>query len=169
MRVFVGTTLEELAEVVTAGAFRPTVGQAVTPAIREWFREGDAEELEYAAFTDAAKASLGRLASDAADGWPPRRVVLAIDVADAAVTPDAGSGRSGVRIDATVPLDAVAAGHVDDADAESAVREAIAALPAARTGDTDAAFVVDEAFGHELLWYARQELAAVVAELGPDR
>jgi hypothetical protein len=32
-------------------------------------------------------------------------------------------------------------------------------LPAADAGDQDARFVVDGADGHELLWYATQELA----------
>ena len=31
---------------------------AVTPALREWYAEGDAEELEYAALQEAARASL---------------------------------------------------------------------------------------------------------------
>ena len=35
---------------------------------------------------------------------------------------------------------------------------AFAALPAADKGDQDARFTVDGAEGHELLWYATQEL-----------
>jgi hypothetical protein len=38
------------------------------------------------------------------------------------------------------------------------VRAAAAAVPAADEGDDDARFTVDGAEGHELLWYATQEL-----------
>jgi len=43
----------------------------VTPTLREWYAEGDAEELEYAALMAAARASL-RLLAHASDA-PPRR------------------------------------------------------------------------------------------------
>ena len=52
----------------------------------------------------------------------------------------------------------VAAGHVDDPDAAPDVGAAAAAVPAADEGDDDARFTVDGAEGHELLWYATQEL-----------
>ncbi len=39
---------------------------------------------------------------------------------------------------------------------------AAAALPAADAGDGDAKFVVDSAEGHELLWYATQELIYLI-------
>lgn len=167
MRVFVGMTVSELTDLVAVGRLRPppVVGYAVTPAVREWYLDDNLEELEYAAFTDAARASLARLA-DSDEPEPPRRVVLAVDVSDDAATPDAGLGRSGVRVDELVQLDAVAAAHVDDIDAEPVVLEAVRAWPRARAGDADAGFVVDETFGHELLWYARQELADLVRDLG---
>ena len=53
-------------------------GFAVTPALREAYASGDAEELEYAAMTEAARASLRLLAADPAA--PPRRVVLAAEM-----------------------------------------------------------------------------------------
>ena len=49
--------------------------------------------------------------------------------------------------------------HVDDLVAVADIAEAVAALPAADKGDDDAQFAVDGAEGHELLWYASQELA----------
>ena len=49
-------------------------------------------------------------------------------------------------------------GHVDDLLAVADIAEAVAALPAAEKGDDDAQFVVDGAEGHELLWFASQEL-----------
>ena len=39
------------------------------------------------------------------------------------------------------------------------MRHAAQALPAADAGDEDAKFTVDGAEGHELGWYATQELA----------
>ena len=39
---------------------------------------------------------------------------------------------------------------------------AAAALPASDGGDSDAKFVVDGAEGHELLWYATQELLYLI-------
>jgi hypothetical protein len=63
-----------------------------------------------------------------------------------------------VEVTKPVPLARVVAGHVDDLVAMSDIAEAVAALPAADSGDDDARFVVDGAEGHELLWYASQEL-----------
>ena len=49
-------------------------------------------------------------------------------------------------------------GHIDAAEAEADVAAAAAAVAAADAGDEDAAFTVDSAEGHELAWYAVQEL-----------
>jgi len=54
-------------------------------------------------------------------------------------------------------------GHVDDVVAVDDIRAAVAALPKADEGDDDARFTVDGAEGHELMWYARQELQYLVA------
>ena len=62
-------------------------------------------------------------------------------------------------LSAPVPLSRVVSGHVDDLGAVADVGEAAAALAAADAGDDDARFLVDGAEGHELLWYATQELA----------
>jgi hypothetical protein len=48
---------------------------------------------------------------------------------------------------------------VDDAEAGTDVRAAAEALDAADAGDEDARFAVDGAEGHELAWYATQELS----------
>jgi hypothetical protein len=58
-----------------------------------------------------------------------------------------------------VPIAAVRAVHVDSADAQATVAAAAAAVLEADLGSDDAAFLVDEADGYELLWYATQELA----------
>jgi len=109
------------------------------------------------AMTRAARASLRMLADDATA--PRRRVVLAADVPDSHANPDGGFDEpTQVEVAVPVPLAWVVAGHVDDQIAMVDVADAVAALPAAEAGDADARFTVDGAEGHELLWYASQEL-----------
>ena len=62
-------------------------------------------------------------------------------------------------VSAAVPLARLASAHVDDAEAGLDVRAAVDALEAADAGDEDARFAVDGAEGHELGWYATQELS----------
>src|ERR1700691_1865589 len=63
-----------------------------------------------------------------------------------------------VLIGTAVPLSAVAAGHADDVSAMADIAAATLASAAADAGDEDAQFTVDGAEGHELAWYATQEL-----------
>jgi hypothetical protein len=165
MRVYLPFTLPALAQALAAGEIgpAPVTAYAVTPALREWYSGGDLEELEYAALTAAARASLRLLAADA--GAAPRRVVLAAEVPDQLVTREPGDaavateeGRAVVRLTAQVPVRKVVSGHVDDPAAAGDVRAAVAAVHAADAGDEDARFTVDGAEGHELMWYATQEL-----------
>jgi hypothetical protein len=136
----------------------PVRGYAVTPALREWYSSGEIEELEYVAMMHAAGESLRQLAADA--DAPRRRVVLAVEVPDHQVVIGSGFDEPGlVEISGPVPLRVVASGLVDDFDAVPDVSDAIAALPRADAGDEDAQFIVDGADGHELQWYATQELA----------
>jgi hypothetical protein len=53
VRVYVPATVPMLAELRASGRLGagPTIAHAVTPALREWYAEGDEEELEYVAFT----------------------------------------------------------------------------------------------------------------------
>jgi hypothetical protein len=160
MRVFLPSTPPALAAALAAREIGPAplTAYAVTPTLREWYASGDTEELEYAAMTAAARASLALLAADPAA--PPRRVVLAAEVPDAAVRPLRDDDEPAlVRLDAPVPWRLIASGHVDDDEAAADVRAAASACEAARKGDADAQFTVDGAEGHELLWYATQELA----------
>ena len=162
MRVFLPSTLPALAEALRAGQVGsgpgPVPGFAVTPSLREAYASGDEEELEYAALTEAARASLRMLAEDPAA--PPRRVVLAAEIPADQVKLDAGDHEPArVLIGAAIPIARLAAAHVDDAEAAADVRAAAAALPAADAGDEDARFAVDGAEGHELGWYATQELS----------
>lgn len=173
MRVYVPSTLSALAAAQQEGAVgaglvaagTPLAAHAVTPALREWYTEGDAEQLEYAALLDAAEASLRLIAADA--GAPRRRVVLAADIEDASVRTAAGvspldEARSSVSVVVPVPLRAVVSVHVDDQEAEVDVGAAADALAAADAGDEEAQFVVDGAEGHDLLWYDVSELSDLI-------
>jgi Family of unknown function (DUF6912) len=130
---------------------------AVTPALREWYAEGDEEELEYVAFTRAAQEALTLLHHD--PKAPRRRVVLAVDLPVAAtVRADDQLGSSAVRLRMAIALRDIAAVHVDDQAAEAEVSAAADAIAAAASGDADAQFTVDGAEDHELLWYDPSEL-----------
>jgi hypothetical protein len=132
---------------------------ALTPALRESYATGSAEELEYAAMTEAARASLrllsGELADDP-DNTLPRRAVISADVEDAKLRPDLDPAV--VRLDGAVTATQVAAVHLDTEDAEPAVRAAAEVIDAADLGDPDAEFTLGDAEDHELAWYATEEL-----------
>jgi hypothetical protein len=161
MRVYLPTTLAGLAAAYAGGAFPPPLAaHAVTAPVREWYVTGDLEELEYAAMTDAAEASLRAVARE---GGPRRRVVVAVDVPDAEVRPrQDGRFRSAVTVAVAVPLSDVASVHVDEPEAEQVVATAVTALPAADAGDDDARFALDEAEATELLWYDVSEIADLI-------
>ena len=162
MRVYLPMTLPALAAALDAGVVEAPIGYAVTPALREWYIEGDSEELEYAAAAAAARASLRRLAGGTSGRAALRRVVLAVDVLDPAARPAPDVGRAAVRLGDAVDLDLVVSALVDDPEAVEDVRRGLAALAAADAGDEGASFVVDSVEDHELAWYAAQELAALV-------
>ncbi len=162
--MYLPVTFPVLARAVEAGELGPApmLGFAVTPALREWYASGDAEELEFAAMTDAARECLRLLARDSEA--PARRIVVAADIADAeiAATPDFHPGA--VMVNLAVPLSAVAAVHVDDASAGPDVRAAAALVHAADGGDEDAEFAVEGVEDHQLQWFATQEVASLLAE-----
>lgn len=167
MRVYVPMTLSGLADAYKAGEVGsgPLDAYAVTPALREWYLSDNLEELEYAALSRAAQASLRLLATDPQAAR--RRVVVAADVPDGSAQsdPDRGldAGALGeVRCPGPVPFGKVAAVHVDAPDAEPDVTAAAAALGAADLGDDDARFTVDGAEAHELLWFATQEIPGLI-------
>ena len=164
VRVYLPATLPAVAGLVRDGEIRPAParGYAVTPALLEWYASGDVEELEYIAMTHAARESLRMLAADPTA--PRRRVVLAAEVADGDVTASASFDEPAlVAVNGRVLLRHIASGHVDDPSASAEIDAAVAALPAADAGDADARFAVDGAEGHELAWYATQELADLAA------
>lgn len=154
MRVYLPATLPLLAEWVKAGHASPGVAGAVTPGLREWYREGDADELEYVAQQVAARLSLEMLGAD--PGAPRRRVVLAVDVPDADIAV-LDEPRGSVSVGAATPRTSWASALVDDEDADVVISAAATALGGAAAGDPDASFAVDEAEATELGWYAVQE------------
>lgn len=163
MRVYLPSTLAELASALVAGQVgpAPVIGYAVTPALREWYASGDLEELEYVAMMQAARASVRMLHSDQLA--PRRRVVLAAELSESEVNITNGFDKPGqVEIKQPVSFADVVSGHVDDAEAICDIEAAVSALPASDSGDADAKFVVDGAEGHELLWYATQELLYLI-------
>jgi hypothetical protein len=167
VRVYLPATTSVLRALVDDGRLTgPLTAFAVTPALREFYALSDAgadeEELEYAALLAAARASL-RLV-DVDPSAARRRVVLAADVPDSAVTEldDPDTDRGAVRVDGDVALADVASAHVDGAEAEDDVRAAVNVVLEADLGSEDAQFVVDQAEGHELAWYATQEIGALL-------
>lgn len=161
-RVYLPVTLTLLARLRSQPYELPAEvhAHAVTPALREWYADGDEEELEYVAFTRAAQESLVLLHRD--PDAPRRRAVLALDLPAAATTrADNELGSSAVLLAGGVALAQVAAVHIDAAEAEPEVSAAAQAMPAAAAGDADAQFIVDAAEDHELLWYDPTELDAL--------
>jgi hypothetical protein len=168
MRVYIPTTLRLLSAACNAGEIGPAplTAYAVTPALREWYVEGDDEELEYAAMAQAARASIGLLAAD--PGTSRRRVVIAAEVS--AVPPADGSvelGDARLELHVVIPWRMVAAAHVDAAQASAVVGKAADLWEAAQDGDDNAVFALDSCEGEDLLWYATQEIPDLLAAEGP--
>jgi hypothetical protein len=177
MRIYVPATLPLLATARATGQVTdgPVVAFAVTPALREWYVEGDLEELEYAALSAASRQSLVLLAAD--PDALRRRVVMAADIPDAWLRHNHDGGRAALAtlsVLQPVPWSALAAIHVDGYEAEPVVSAAAGAVAAAAEGDEDAQFAVDTADDESLLWYAVQEADDLLAGFiggasdGPD-
>ena len=165
MRIYLPATTTLLHELLEAGAIGPAplTAFAVTPGLREWYLDDDAEELEYAAMVEAARGALRLL--DADPKAARRRIVVAADMADSLVAVRDDLDRGVVTVAQAVPLSAIASIHVDDAEAETTVASAAAAVIAADLGDPGSQEKVDDAEGYELSWYATQEIAAYLALL----
>lgn len=160
MRVYIPATLATLRRFVESGEMVPVAGTAfaVTPMLRESYAAGDTEELEYVAMNDAARASVRLLAAELDDDSAvlPRRVVVAADVERIRLRSDLDD--AAVTVGGPISLSAVAAVHVDLAEAEDAVRAAAAVVDAADLGDPDAEFTLGDAEDHEMAWFATQEI-----------
>jgi hypothetical protein len=162
MRVYLPATSQVLRQLVESGQLGPPpmTAFAVTPDLREWYRDGDLEELEYAALLEASRGSLRLLDEDPTSAR--RRAVVAADVPDGAVGVRPDLDRAVVRVTVPVAMGMIAAVHLDGAEAEPAVRAAADAVLEADLGSDDAKFLLDEAEGHELLWYATQEVGPLL-------
>jgi hypothetical protein len=158
VRVYLPATLPILAAMRECGSLDPPAeAHAVTPTLREWYAEGDEEELEYVAFTRAAQGALRLLRHD--PKAPRRRVVVSVDMPATMLRHgDRELGSSLVSVSARVPIASVAAVHVDGTDAEFDVAAAADVVEEAAAGDPDAQFTVDGAEDHELEWYDPSEL-----------
>lgn len=164
MRVYLPGTLPGLKLLLETGSLSgpPLPAFAVTGALREWYDEGDEEELEYVAMSLAARASVRlldrALLLDAS--VPARRVVLVAEVSAVEMAPDVD--RAAVRVLEPVSLRLIEAVHVDDSTAQDDVRAAAEQLVEADLGSEEATFVVEQVEGHELQWYATQEIGTLL-------
>ena len=132
MRVYIPATFSTLrglneSRVITA---RSGYGFAVTPALLDFYTDGDEEEIAHAAFQDAAEASIRLLAIGDEETFPYRRVVVSVDVNDSVVTYQPENGESVVKLSpAHINLDDVAAIHIDveasEADTKKADRKSV--------------------------------------------
>lgn len=161
MRVYVPGTLAMLQQLVADRSLFAVNGTAfaVTPTLREGYAEGDDDELAEVALREAALASLRLLAgldSASGSGLPPRRAVVVADADQVTIRPDLDDAV--VRLSGPLPIDAVVAVYVDNADAEPAVLAAVDVIDDADLGDEDAELTVGDAQDHDLAWYAPQEL-----------
>jgi len=167
VRVYLPATTSVLRNLVDDGVLSgPHTVFAVTPQLRQFYElseaDADTEELEYAALLAAARASLRLIDIDPSAAR--RRVVLAADVPDAGASPidDPDTDRGAARVEGDIGLRDVASAHIDGADAEDDVRAAVNVVLEADLGSEDAQFVVDQVEGHELAWYATQEIGPVL-------
>jgi hypothetical protein len=83
-------------------------------------------------------------------------VVVAADTDAAVARPDLDD--AAVRVTGSIPVTSVAAVHIDDPEAEYAVRQAAAVVDEADMGDPDAEFTLGEVEDFELAWYDPSEL-----------
>jgi hypothetical protein len=163
VRIYVPATLAHLRALLDDGVHDPEGGItafAVTGALRQWFQSGDEEELEYAATSDAAYAALQFLAADS--NLPMRRVVIAADINSSLVHATPESERATVKIEGPLKLSQVESILVDGDDAVSDVTIAVAVLAKGEARDRDDEFLVSQAEGHELLWYAASEISELL-------
>lgn len=165
VRVFLPATFSMLAELEETGQLtaRSGWGFALTPALREFYTEGDEEEIEYSAFLEASMASLRLLAIGDEEKFPHRRVVISVDVDESVVTPKPDMGEPVVALDpATITKDNLQAIHVDIEESEAATAKAIDAIDNADLGDEDAELAVGDALDNFMAFYDPTELPILV-------
>ncbi len=112
VRIYVPLCAPDLDVLLAGDPLRPTTGYAVTLRLASATPGADVEELEYAAFLEAAAAA-GR----ARRGRVTRRVIAAADVDPGEVTePAVSDGRTPAEVVLAAPVDlrAIASLHVDE-------------------------------------------------------
>ena len=150
MRLYLPATLREL----SLADLGPRVASALTPELMRQLPDEDQDGWEMSAFLTAADASL--LLIGASDDVP-RRVVLAVEIANPLLSPLAESAADLADLPSVigtidgVPWSAVVSIHVDDASAEDLVRAALA-------GDDEA---YEQLGDVDLLWFDPTERAAL--------
>jgi hypothetical protein len=157
VRVYLPCTEALLREWAAAGSAPPGPGFAVTPGLREWYSDGDTEELELTATVLAGRGSL-RLADQAR----PRRIVVAVEVGYSEVFVPSDPDQQEGSVQLTVPAgrstwQAVMADDVDE-DTRALVGRAAAAIGDADAGDEDAELAVGDVDELDLLWWGVQEI-----------
>ena len=152
--VYLPMTLSDVSAVLATGDVGPvpSIGYSVTAGLRAENPDESDEELEYAAQVRAAGASVARLIGD--PGAPRRRVVLVVDVEEAAVADADGLETAAVEIVVSVPIRRVVSALVDDPAAEPTVARVVA--------DPDDSDALSDLEDHQLLWFAAQELHELV-------
>lgn len=169
MRLYVPTTLDELADAAASPAWtiEPRAAHAVTAQLREAEPDEDLEGWEFLAALEAADDSLALIAG--LGDVPRQRVVVTVEVPDSSVcvigvvptesTPDDAPAPSAVEIVETVPDVEIICAHVDEPDAAADI---VAVISAVDDDDDDALTNALDALSQRgLLWYDRSELASI--------
>lgn len=181
MRIYVPATLDELDAVTHASdAARWTVAprraHAVTKDLEAALPDDDAEGLEYVAALNAADDSLALIAGR--PEAPHQRVVITVEVPDAAVGPATAPGTdddettaSEVEVTRTVEDVAIVCVHVDEADAAGDIGDVLAAADEESDAESTAQVgeesetALDAALqrvtDRDLLWYDWSEIKDV--------
>lgn len=151
-RVYLPASVAVLRTLAAGESWRPPAAFAVTPRSRAELVDPDEEELEFAAFLDAARASHHLLQPED----PPRRLVVSADVPAAGVSALEDEPATAVSLAVAVRPADVVAFHVDDVDGARVVQ-------AVRAG-ADPGGLDDVA----LAWFDASELGALLAEVDPQ-
>lgn len=165
LRVYIPATFAMLEELAQGGSLsaRSGWGFMVTPALKEFYTEGDEEEIAYSAFLEASMASLRLLAIGDEEKFPHRRVVVSVDVPESVVNPQPDMGEPVVKLEpAQITTEQVAAIHVDVEESEAATAKAIEVIDTADLGDEDAELAVGDALDNLMAYYDVSELPFLV-------
>ena len=164
MRVYLPATLPLLATWSAEGAAPAGQAFAVTPGLREWYSDGDSEEMELAATVLAGREAIRLLAQDAEAA--PRRVVLAVDVSEQDVIVLDAEDTGLVRLGGPASVERWGAIMVDDVDADTVriLGRARGLVTQADEGDPDADLAVGDADDLDLLWWGVQEIDALLQQ-----